>query len=238
MKFKPLAYAILFSLLATPVVAIAATKQPLKKPVPVAEPPKAYEPEPICGVIGNHNITIPMDYALAGAIYDADQPGDGCSHRMIIAGMYMKLQDASPAASMEVSGYSDVYLIIGAIGKPYELGARKAIDNDIVQRSMAAAAKEVIYPSTMNRKLGKLNDAHYWGHQYFYTHDASGKMTPYKICKTYRREDRSPESCEFIYQDSQLGLAFRVGFDPAAPLDYEQVRAQALQAIDKLLHKA
>jgi hypothetical protein len=240
-KLIPLAYAILFSFFTVPTVAQADPKKPAngpRKPVAVVVPEKAYEPHAICGVIAGHAFTIPLEYTNAGAIFDADKAGEGCGQSVIIAGLYMNLQDASPAPKMATTGYQSVYLMVGAIASPYELGARKAVDDDIVQRSIAQAAEQEVYPSSISRTYGKLNDGHYWGHEYFYARDASGAMTPYKMCKTFRERDMASESCEFIYQDEKLGLAFRVGFDPNAQLDYNQVRSQAMVMIEKLINKS
>lgn len=186
-------------------------------------------------MVAGKSISIPMEYAYGGAIYDADQPGAGCAQSMVIAGIYLNLQDLTPAASMDVAGAHVTYLIIGAIGKPYQLGARKAIDNDIIQRSMAKESHQEVFESTISRKIGKLNDGHYWSHEYSYIRDENG-MTPYKICKTYR-EGEPPEVCEYLFKDERLGLAFRVGFEPSVVLDYNAVRAQALIAIERMLHK-
>lgn len=238
----PLAYAILFSLFTVPVVTHAADakKAAVQKKPAVATavtPLKPVEPEPICGLAGNKTLTIPLEYTAAGAIYDAGKPGEGCGQAMIIAGVYVSLRDMSPSPDMNMTEPDSGYLIVGALSSTYELSARKAVDEDILERSMATAAKEPIYPSMINRSYSKLSDGHYWGHDYTYSRDASGNMTPWKVCKTYRQGD-SPETCELIYQDEQLGLSFRVGFKPNVLVDYDYMRTQALQVIEKLLSKA
>lgn len=243
MKLIPLAYACLLALFTVPSVTHAAdSKKTITHKKLVVAPVAAANIEPegpelICGQAGNKTLTIPVEYMAAGAIYDADKAGQGCGQSMIIAGVYVNLRDMSPSANMEMPDPESGYLIVGALGSGYELSARKAIDEDILQRSLATAAKEHVYPSMINRSLGKLNDGHYWGHEYFYSRDASGNMTAWKVCKTYRQGD-AQETCELIYNDEQRGLSFRVGFKPNVVVDYEYMRAQATQVIDKFLHQA
>lgn len=239
----PFAYAFLFSLFAAPAVTLAAeAKKPQahKKQIAAAAvvqtEPKG--PEPLCGQVGNHTLTIPPEFVASGAIFDADKLAEGCSKAMIIAGTFMSLRDMSPAPDVNMSEPDSGYLIIGGLNRPYELGAKKAIEDDIIQRSMAVTAKQEIYPSLVSRTYGKISDAHYWGHKYFYSQDGSGKMTPWKVCKTYRQDDPGPEICELIYRDEQLGLSYRVGFKPNVVVDYEQMRQQARLVINKLLNKA
>lgn len=244
MKLIPLAYACLFALFTVPAVTFATdakkpvTSNPKKPSAAVAvKAPEPEGPEPICGLAGNKTLTFPPEYVTAGAIYDADKPGQRCGQTMIIAGVYVNLRDMSPAPNMEMTEPESGYLIIGAIGSEYELSARKAINEDIIQRSIAGAAHEQVYPSLISRTYGKLNDGHYWGHEYFYRKDASGNMTAWKVCKTYRQGE-TQETCELIYNDEQLGLSFRVGYKPNVIVDYDYMHSQALQVIDKLLHKA
>jgi hypothetical protein len=250
-KLIPLAYAIMFSLFAVPVT-YADPKKPVpvapKKPVVAQQPVKPVEPKPaepkppelkpICGMIAGHRFTIPIEYTSAGAIFDADIAGEGCDHPLIIAGVYLNIQNLDPSKTMGLSGMQSTYLIVGAIQRPYELGARKAIDGDIVQRELARQTNQEVSMSSLSRALGKLNDGHYYGHEYTYGLDpGTGKMAPYKVCKTYQREDEGPESCEYLYKDETLGLAFRVGFSPNLNMNYDQVRAQAIKAIALLTIK-
>lgn len=252
MKLIPLAYAIMFSLFAVPVT-YADPKKPApvapKKPVVVAQQPvKPAEPKaveqkppelkPICGMIAGHRFTIPIEYTSAGAIFDADIAGEGCDHPLIIAGVYLNIQNLDPSKTMGLSGMQSTYLIVGAIKRPYELGARKAIDGDIVQRELAKQTNQEVSMSSISRALGKINDGHYYEHEYTYALDPStGKMAPYKVCKTYLREDQNPESCEYLFKDEALGMAFRVGFSPSVNMNYDQVRTQALKAIAMLTAK-
>lgn len=241
MKLIPLAYALVFALFTVPTVTLAAdTKKPVTTKKPATSVVKVQEPagpEPLCGLAGNKTLTFPDEFVAAGAIYDADKPGSGCGQRLIIAGVYVSLKDMSPAPDMNMMEPDSGYLIVGSLGSTYELSARKAIDEDIIQRSIATAAKEQVYPSMVSRTYGKLNDGHYWGHEYFYQQDASGNMMAWKVCKTYRQGE-AQETCELIYNDEQRGLSFRVGFKPDVIVNYEYMRAQALQVIDKLTHKA
>lgn len=247
MKLIPLAYAIMFSLFAIPVTH-ADPKKPApvnpKKPAVVAQQavkpaePKALEPKPICGVIAGHHFSIPVEYTSAGAIFDADIAGDGCNHPLIMAGVYLNIQNLDPSNSLGLSGMQSTYLIVGGIQRPYELGARKAIDGDIIQRELARQTNQEVSVSSVSRALGKINDGYYYGHEYTYALDPdTGKMAPYKVCKTYHREDTAPEACEYLFKDEKLGLAFRVGFSPDVNMDYGQVRTQALKAIALLTAK-
>lgn len=252
MKLIPLAYAIMFSLFAVP-VAIAEPKKPtapVKKPVAVAQQPvkpveikpaevKPAEPQPICGVLAGHHLRIPIEYTSAGAVFDADVAGEGCDHPLIIAGLYLNIQNLSPAKTMALSGMQSTYLTIGAIKRPYEVGARKAIDGDIIQRELSRQTNQEVSVSLVSRTLGKVNDGYYYGHEYTYGLDPdTGKMAPYKVCKTYHQEDTAPEACEYIFKDEKLGLAFRVGFHPDVNMDYGQVRLQALKVIEMLTIKS
>lgn len=239
----PFACAILFSLFAVPAVTHAATakKPPAHGKQAAASAPAPAEPEdlsPLCGLVGNKTLSIPPEYVAAGAIFDADKPGDGCGKAMIIAGAFISLKDMSPAQDVDMSEPDSGYLIVGSLSRPYELGAKKAIEEDIIQRSMAEYAHQQVYPSMVSRTYGKISDAHYWGHEYFYNRDAAGNMIPWKICKTYRRGDPDAEVCELIYSDKQLGLSFRIGLKPNVVVDYEYMRQQALQVISKLIVKA
>lgn len=242
MKLIPLAYAILFSLFTAPTIALADPKKPapIKKPVPAVAvvPQKPAEPQPLCGLAGKRTLTIPVEYTTAGAIYDVDRPGEGCGQTIILTGVYINLMDMSPAPDIDMKEADSGYLLIGGLSGPYELNARKAIDEDIVQRALSAAAKQQVYQSSVSRNYARLNDGQYWSHEYSYSRDAGGNIVPYKVCKTLRQGNNDPETCEFIYQDDQLGLSYRVGFKPNLLLDYNQVRVQALQIIDKMLHKA
>lgn len=230
MNLRPLALAILLPAF----FAASAISAAQKKPDSAIEN-KPFQPAPVCGHLGKNRISVPSEYLLAGVIFNEESNGLGCEREIIAAGLYLNPADLTPADLIGTIADKSIYVIIGRLDRPFDLGARRAIDEDIISREIAAYAHEEAPLSLSRVDQGGFRDDRYFSHEFTYMRDASNRMIPYKVCKKSREKSLSQDTCEFHYKDLSRGIVLQVGFSPKAGFDYQQMQGVAMQAAAKII---